>query len=160
MNEPADSLDPSTTPQQLGEALAARLGDKDWVLDLATDEPQENTKSTEGDSEFHIPNSELHEEVPLAEAASESEVPPSPLQIIEAMLFIGGQPLQVDKACRIVRGLSADQFREAIDVLNRVYRLQNRPYHVVATEQGYALKVRPRYKSIKERIFGGPARHA
>src|SRR6202020_1877912 len=78
------------------------------------------------------------------------------LQIIEAMLFIGGQPLKAEKACEIVRGLGIDQFRESIDMLNRVYRLQNRPYVVAASEQGYTLSVRPRYRSIKEKIFGGP----
>ncbi len=92
----------------------------------------------------------------MAEAVVEQEVPPTPLQIVEAMLFIGGQPLQAEKACSAIRGLGVEQFRESIEVLNRVYRLQNRPYFVATSEQGYTLTMRPRYRSLKERIFGGP----
>ncbi len=52
--------------------------------------------------------------------------------------------------------LSIEQFNESIEVLNRVYRLQNRPYHVVSAENGCTLTVRPRFRYLKERIYGGP----
>ena len=35
------------------------------------------------------------------------------------MLFIGGQPLQAERSCEIIRGLSVEQFRESIEMLNR-----------------------------------------
>ena len=44
-----------------------------------------------------------------------TEAPPSPLQIVEAMLFVGGPPLTADKVCSAVRGLTADRVRELID---------------------------------------------
>jgi len=94
--------------------------------------------------------------VPLAEAVVEPEIPPSPLQIIEAMLFIGGQPLKAERVCQIIRGLNIDEVRDSIEVLNRVYRLQNRPYFVANAEAGYTLTVRPRYRSIREKLLGGP----
>jgi segregation and condensation protein B len=81
-------------------------------------------------------------------------VPPAPLQIIEAMLFIGGQPLKAERMREIIRGLSVEEVCAAVDMLNRVYRLQNRPYFVSASEHGYALTIRPRFRSIREKIFG------
>ncbi|MCE9532892.1 MAG: hypothetical protein K8T89_17480, partial [Planctomycetes bacterium] len=111
------------SPQELGESLAAQIGHEEWELDT----PDEGI--ADGLLPEPVAEAEAVEpEVPLAEADFESEVPPSPLQIIEAMLFIGGQPLKAEKACEIIRGLAEEQFRELIDVLNRVYRLQNRPY--------------------------------
>jgi segregation and condensation protein B len=161
MNAPAD---PSPTPRELGESLAAQVGGQEWQLDADDLLSAENSSGSpevanaadhtpSPPSEFHGPSPEA---VPLAEAVVEPEVPPTPLQIIEAMLFIGGQPLKAEKACEIVRGLGVEQFRESIDMLNRVYRLQNRPYYVAASEVGFTLAVRPRYRLIREKIFGGP----
>lgn len=149
------SLSPGVTPLELGESFAAQIGNQDWSLD------GEEVLLAEAVSDDEIPLAELVDEdalpeIPIAEAVVESEVPPSPLQIIEAMLFIGGQPLKPEKAAEIVRGLDADQLQESIDILNRVYRMQRRPYFVAISEQGYSLAVRPRYRSIKEKIFGGP----
>jgi segregation and condensation protein B len=159
MNERTANSEPvAPTPQELGESLAAQIGDREWVLDTpetaeaelepSTDESAVLTAKTETTS--------VKSSVPIAEAAVEPNVPPSPLQIIEAMLFIGGQPLKAERACEIIRGMAVEQFREAIDVLNRVYRMQNRPYSVAVSEQGCTLTLRPRYRSIKEKIFGGP----
>lgn len=162
MTGPDEPDDPGPTPQELGESLAAQIGGQEWVLEAEDAEPgmgNAECGTRNEDSESVTPNSELripHSEVPLAEAAVESEVPPAPLQIIEAMLFVGGPPLKAERACEIIRGLTPEQFREAIDVLNRVYRLQSRPYHVAASEAGYTLAVRPRYRSIREKLFGGP----
>ncbi len=162
MNAP---VDPSPTPRELGESLAAQLGNQEWELDAADLLAGENTNAKPEEAKAHDPpqleqpesdGPSEAEAVPLAEAAVEPEIPPAPLQIIEAMLFIGGQPLKAERACEIVRGLGVEQFRESIDVLNRVYRLQNRPYFVATSEQGYTLAVRPRYRSIREKIFGGP----
>ena len=144
---------PHPTPQELGEALAAQIGSQEWLLDeadlLAGGAMPEDPPEA-------IPVVEEEAIIPIAEAAVENEVPPAPLQIIEAMLFIGGQPLKPERACDIIRGMSVEQFREAIDALNRGYRSQNRPYYVATTEQGCTLTVRPRFRSIKEKIFGGP----
>ncbi len=141
-------IDPEeATPQQLGEALAAQLGSRDWELDadapvVPIEEPIEDVPV-------------VAEEVPIAEAVNE-EVPPAPLQIIEAMLFIGGPPLSAARANDSIRGFDEEQFRSTIETLNRVYRLQNRPYTVTTTEQGCTLTLRPRFAGLKERLYGGP----
>jgi segregation and condensation protein B len=93
---------------------------------------------------------------PLAEPVNEPSVPPTPLQIVEALLFVGGSPLTAEHAADAVRGLSAEQFRECVDTLNRVYRAQNRPYAVVAERGGYVMRVDRRFATVREKLYGGP----
>ena len=65
------------------------------------------------------------------------EGPPPPLlRLVEALLFLGGAPLSVPRACEAVRGLTAEQFAEAVAALNRDYRAQGRPYHIQPREGG------------------------
>jgi segregation and condensation protein B len=89
-------------------------------------------------------------------AAEKNETPPDPLRIIEAALFVGGRPLTCERACELVRGLTAEQFAQAIDTLNHDYRRQGRPYTIQAQEQGYLLTLRPRFRGVIEKVYGGP----
>src|SRR5437870_3794127 len=95
---------------EVGRTYAELLGDATWG-GAATTPPQDETSSA----------------------------PPSPLRIIEAMLFIGGDPLTTRRACEAIRGLSAEQFEQAIAELTHAYRRQNRPYAVVQHDQGHIL---------------------
>jgi segregation and condensation protein B len=140
--------DPPATAQQLGESFAALVGARDWQVDEVPDA---------------LPIAELVDEsppapvaVPLAEAANDPGIPPTPLQIIEALLFVGGPPLKPEHAADAVRGLTADQFRDCVDTLNRVYRSQDRPYSVTSGPDGYVLRVLPKYAGVKEKLYGGP----
>jgi segregation and condensation protein B len=76
-------------------------------------------------------------------------------RIVEALLFVGGAPLTSDRACETIRGLTEDQFLQAIDGLNREYRQQGRPYSVQARNGGYILTLRPRFREVVERLHGG-----
>jgi segregation and condensation protein B len=88
--------------------------------------------------------------------AEESETPPSPLRIIEALLFVGGEPLSATRAGEIIRGLAPEQFTEAVDTLNRAYRVQKRPYTIMSGGAGYALVLKPAYRNVVEKLHGGP----
>lgn len=92
----------------------------------------------------------------MKEPATATETPPSPRQIVEALLFVGGPPLSADRAGEIVRSLSPDQLRQIVDDMNRDYRRQGRPYVVHATEQGYALALKPQFRGVRERLAGSP----
>jgi len=81
--------------------------------------------------------------------------PPSPLRIVEALLFVGGPPLTAKRISEIIRGFSFDQFTQAVEDLNRSYRLQNRPYSILAKGDGYSLELRPKYQMVKEKLYGG-----
>lgn len=140
--------DPPATARQLGESFAALVGAGDWQLDEIP-EAFPVAEAVEVAPPPPIP-------VPLAEAANDPGVPPTPLQIVEALLFVGGPPLKPEHAADAIRGLAADQFRDCVDALNRLYRAQNRPYSVVHGPEGYVLRVRPKYAGVKEKLFGGP----
>lgn len=81
--------------------------------------------------------------------------PPAPLRIIEALLFIGGPPLTAARACEIVRGLTPEQFAQAIDELGHAYRRQARPYAVQPRGPGFVLALRPRFQRVVEKLHGG-----
>jgi segregation and condensation protein B len=81
-------------------------------------------------------------------------VPPSPQRIIEAFLFVGGRPLTAAAAAEAIRGLTAEQFNEAVAELNRDYKRQGRPYLIQPREQGYVLTLRPRFRAVMEKLYG------
>jgi segregation and condensation protein B len=83
-------------------------------------------------------------------------VPPTPVQIIEALLFVGGPPLTAEHAADAIRGLTAEQFRDCIDLLNRQYRSQNRPYAIEHGPTGFVLRVSKRFGGVRERLYAGP----
>jgi segregation and condensation protein B len=83
------------------------------------------------------------------------DTPPAPLRIIEALLFVGGPPLTAVRAAEILRGLTPAQFQESIDALNRDYRRQGRPYTIVTQGQGHILTLRPRFRGVIDKLYGG-----
>ncbi len=86
---------------------------------------------------------------------SDDAIPPPPMRIIEALLFVGGSPLTVARAREILRGLSEAQFDEAITQLNHDYRVQNRPYAIQLHDDGYSLTLKPRHRHVIEKLYGG-----
>src|SRR5690348_15518556 len=101
----------------------------DWHLDA---EPSLNGNVNES------PASSETDPVPVDRPAvhhppeAESDPPPTPEQLVEAMLFVGGHPLTSDVACSAVRGLTRERFLVAVDALGRLYRRQRRPYSIQA----------------------------
>jgi segregation and condensation protein B len=84
----------------------------------------------------------------------EDAAPPPLERIIEALLFVGGAPLSVVRACETVRGLTPQECADAVAVLNSEYRQQARPYRITLREQGYELALRPAFRAVRERMFG------
>jgi len=87
---------------------------------------------------------------------AEPETPPTPLQILESMLFLGGGPLSEEVACRVLRGWNGEQFRAGIEMLDRTWRSQRRPYLLAFADGGWQMALRPRYRAIREKLDGGP----
>ena len=144
----------SPSPLELGQAAAAQLGGAAWELEAEVPEvgeepPAESPPAPGADTPSQGANA------PRSASASEA-VPPSPEQLVEAMLFVGGHPLTAAVACAAVRGLTEGRFQEAIDALNRRYRRQRRPYAVQPRDGGFVLAVLPAYRGLRERLFGGP----
>jgi segregation and condensation protein B len=91
---------------------------------------------------------------PTGEAEGEA-VPPPVLRIIEALVFVGGAPLTAKRARDILRGLTDEQFDESIRRLNADYRRQARPYALMPQGNGWVLSLRPRYRHVIEKLYGG-----
>jgi segregation and condensation protein B len=118
-------------PEELGRSYEAVMEQQEWASDQA---PPTSTFA----------------------APPEPEAPPPPMRIVEAMLFVGGAPLTATRAGEVVRGLTPEQFHQAIDALNRDYRRQARPYTIRAEGAGFVLALHYRYRGVMERLYGGP----
>jgi segregation and condensation protein B len=114
------------TPEELGRTYAAIVGDGAWHANVPADPPTE-----------------------------ELATPPPPLRIIEALLFVGGAPLDAKRARDILRGLTQEQFDDAVTNLNADYRRQDRPYSIQPHENGWVLTLRPRWRHVIDKLYGG-----
>src|SRR6266446_2291309 len=83
------------------------------------------------------------------------DTPPPLARIIEALLFVGGTPLTYQRARGILRGLSAEQFQETLDQLQRDYRWQRRPYQIETRGAGVVLALQTKYQFLETRLLGG-----
>jgi segregation and condensation protein B len=128
VDQPADSS--ALSPEDLGHSYEDVLGRQMWQVDVGTQMPQESI-------------------------ADERPTSPPPLaRIIEALLFVGGPPLTAEQAAQSIRGLTAGQFTEAVETLNRDYRRQGRPYAIQAQGDGYVLALRPRFRPVLDKLYG------
>ena len=133
MTEPLEREE-ATSAEDLGRSYGAILDQQNWEVD-GLEGPVPPMAS-----------------VPTGPAP---EPPPDPMRIIEALLFVGGPPLNAVRAGEIIRGLGPGQFLQAIDTLNRTYRDQGRPYAIVPQGQGHVLTLRPRFRGVIEKLYGG-----
>jgi segregation and condensation protein B len=137
--------DPQPTPPDL--RLAA-----DWQLDAPPDDlPPESEPAPEPAPPTPVATPHSESRNPQS-----SDPPPTPEQLVEAMLFVGGPPLTAAAAGSAVRGLTPEGFRTTVDALNRRYRAQRRPYAAEARDGGFVLTLLPAYRGVRERVFGGP----
>jgi segregation and condensation protein B len=73
---------------------------------------------------------------------------------VEALLFVGGEPLTCEQACSVVPGMTPAEFLRCLDVLNRAYRLNGRPYRIRATNKAYEVVLRPKFLAAVEKMHG------
>jgi segregation and condensation protein B len=77
------------------------------------------------------------------------------VRILEALLFVSSVPLTAERAAEVIRGLTPEQFQECLDDLNRRYRTQGRPYSIQQQDPGHVLGLRPMYRFVLEKLYGG-----
>jgi segregation and condensation protein B len=99
-------------------------------------------------------DSDAHRGTPTRSVSEASNAPPPAKRIIEALLFVGGNPLTHTGAADAIHGLTLEQFTEAVDSLNQDYRRQGRPYVVRLHDRGYSLELRSKYKPVWEKLYG------
>ena len=86
---------------------------------------------------------------------ADDSTPPSPAQIVAALLFVGGLPLTSQRAREIIRGLTDTQFSAIIDELNHDYRQQGRPYLIQPRSDGFVMALRSPFQQVVEKLHGG-----
>ena len=99
------------------------------------------------------------------ESASPPDSKPDPIpqrvtarQVIEAAIFVGGDPLTSKKLCYMLKGdYDLDAVERAIEDLNLQYVDESRPYEIRLGEGGYRMVLREEFERIRNRVFGiGP----
>ncbi len=81
-----------------------------------------------------------------------------PRQIIEAALFVGGEPLTIRRLSQLIGEHSGpQQVEDLVEGLNRQYADEARPYEIIFGEGGYRLGLRSEFETIRDRVYGaGP----
>jgi segregation and condensation protein B len=129
------SEEPPIRPaEDLGRSYGARLSGQVWELDVST--PAAASAGARTDT-------------------PDSKAPPPLYRIVEALLFMGGPPLSPARAAETIRGVTSAQLTQAVDMLNQDYRRQGRPYAIRSQEHGFVLVLRPRFRNVLEKLYGG-----
>ena len=108
-----------------------------------------------------LPQAPVYREPPQSTPTMNSPAPAlaiKPLRVIEACLFVGGQPLSAKKLAGLLDGNNeASDIETLIDELNLEYAAQGRPYEIRLGDGGYKLSLRAEFEGIRSRVYGvGP----
>jgi len=87
-----------------------------------------------------------------------SQPPPNATRIIEACLFVGGQPLSAKRLGTLLESTADSSFVEnLVDELNLEYASQQRPYEIRLGDGGYRIALRTEFEVVRNRVYGvGP----
>lgn len=161
---PADSDDPAWSPEDLEVAYQRALEAADLADQLATDElaavspaepaPEDQVVQAPLNTGPEVlPSPESHQTAPIGSFPSVG-----PAQVLEAILFVGGEPLTGKRLADLLGGETGhEQVDELIADMNRRYLEEGRPYEVRLAEGGYRLELSAEYEPIRSRVYGlGP----
>ena len=115
--------------------------------------------STATESERAEATKELHQLAARRTTnAAEQPATVQPRQILEALLFVGGDALTAKKMSGVLRGEFSIEFIEReLDELNRLYAAEGRPYEIRLGDGGYRLTLRDEFERIRSKVYGqGP----
>ncbi|MCA8993878.1 MAG: SMC-Scp complex subunit ScpB [Planctomycetaceae bacterium] len=133
----------------------AQLQDIERPIEIEED-PLPFVRVTSNEPDLSVLDDEGEESAAEEEPAEEIRI--RPLQVLEALLFVGGQPLTGRHLAEILGGShSHEDVDELLEQLNRLYLSEGRPYEVRLTEGGYRMVLRPEFDSVRSKVFGqGP----
>jgi segregation and condensation protein B len=120
------------------------------------DQPSQVDSSSETHTAAPVESPQLR--TSSASAPSPCDPNIKPLRVIEACLFVGGQPLSAKKLAGLLDGNNeASDIETLIDELNLEYAAQGRPYEIRLVDGGYKLTLRAEFEAIRSRVYGvGP----
>jgi segregation and condensation protein B len=77
-------------------------------------------------------------------------------RIVEALLFVFGQPLPIKRLLETLPGLNASTARALIDTLNAEYEASGRAFHIQEVAGGYQLLTDPNLASWIQQVLQTP----
>lgn len=109
-------------------------------------------------AELQAELTELSDKAARRPAAPEPVAAVSPRQILEALLFVGGEPLTTRKLSNVLRGEFSPEYIESLlDELNALYSHEGRPYEIRLGDGGYRMTLREDFERIRRKSYGlGP----
>lgn len=133
----------------------------------AASEESENGVVDEAEAEDDADSEVVSQDDVAAEAEAHPDDEPeddplparvTPRQVIEAAIFVGGQPLTAKKLCYVLKGdADLDYVEQMIDELNHQYLDECRPYEIRLGEGGYRLVLHEDFQRLRNRVYGiGP----
>jgi segregation and condensation protein B len=136
--------------RQALDAVEAVADDLNSVSAALSDESAGETAET-SEAENRDPES-TSASIPIPETR------PDPVQVIEALLFVGGPPLTAQAIAELLQSDFEVGFVErAIDDLRRRYARQNRPYEIRLSDDGYRITLCSDFEPVRNRVYGyGP----
>ena len=141
----------------LSEAFARAMGTAPVAEPSPTAEPVEEEDSERPEDEATEEKAEGPVETAEVDEEADACCPISPHSIFEAMLFVGdssNRPLSAARAAELMRGVEAEEIPELVRELNEAYRANNCPYEIHGEEGGYRLRLREKFRHVRERFHG------
>ncbi|MDO5579980.1 MAG: SMC-Scp complex subunit ScpB [Planctomycetia bacterium] len=133
------------------------LSDDERYQKEAEEVQQENLdeiiRQNDEDSLFIL--GEKYDRADSIDASGSMEI--NPRNLLEAMLFVGDRnnvPLDLKKATALMRNVSIEEARKAIEDLNLRYEKNGAPYRILEEDQGFRMVLCEEYEPIRDRFFG------
>lgn len=171
-------MPPELSFEELGQAFARAMRGEPAEISANPSSPvEESFPTSEVDETGELSEEEsslvVYEESPdpfafpashpySTEIADDGMVPASPLSVLEAMLFVGNphnSPLRAEMASDLMRGVEVAEVHVLAQELNARYERERCPWEVVFVENGYVLRLREEFSSLRE-VFYGKIRQA
>ncbi len=143
MNQPRDSS-PGSGPQHSSGALQ-RLGQAFARL------------MRQGSASSQAKEQHPQGPGPRVDQPSADSYRPTPLRIVEGMLFVGqanNQPLSAARLAQAIGAENTSEVHELVERLNRQYAEQHCPYRIVGRGEGYVMTLGEEYRGLQYRVLG------
>jgi segregation and condensation protein B len=136
---------PAPPPSQAAQAPSAG--------DDPVDDEGSGDKAIESETELRVVRPEDRE----AGEIDERDVPINPLNVLEAILFVGNpsnEPITAGQVSNLIRGVEQDEVDTLVQQLNATYDQAGCPYEVVSVGAGYRLMLRREFGALRDKFYG------
>jgi segregation and condensation protein B len=162
VSEHADSTEVEDWPAEDLESAYRKALDAnnavEWDFARLPKEPGADSEESDFESADGERAAEASQDVETSEADEAQPERITTRQVIEAALFVGGEPITTKRLCFMLRGdYDLDFIEDTIEDLNHQYEREARPYEIRLGEGGYRLVLHDEFQRVRNRVFGiGP----